>query len=943
MRQLLVVLLLAVYIPTIVGQDMNVIYLPTISQLPERDITAIYRDKDGFLWYATSHGICRDDGYNINVVRFDDETDVSEINGDRNGNIWLATNRGAYILDHETYRLRQFDPERLGNRDVNLIRFTDDGSAWLSQHGKLRRYDAEGKWMCDYPILDRQNKETSVLGFCETRNDEIFVTCYSRGVYKFNPEKNIFEMYAQTADDISLGKMVEDPFGNYLWVNDHDGTIYRFDPKASTPDKIFVSSTSRHPDSDEGKYERLYELAVDDHLGYLWVASRNHLLAFKPESDGHLTPLPLPVCESYNGSFISALYTKDGLIWIATNDRPSSIIRYSDSNVRNMPLKTLRDRAKNTPVINSVAFDRDVPATVWLLQDRTGPVVCNTRTGQLLYNDDSPEMKAKRLPTSYQMVPSDKYNGVWVAQHRRGVLRALSHNGKAMMEVDTIKLTQDVDKSLRVTRLFEDSREQLWIGTDEKLRVYDLNTRRFSDRTLNNVFTTGITESPDGTVWVATRGNGLYRFPAAERAKAVNFGIKQKLTAVSTSYDGKVWLGTDDGKVFRFDPENRKLADHSEMFETDGSSIKHIYGGKSGHIWVVTDQRVFEYNPHNRSCRLYIADVDVELQRFLTQNSCVTPTGELCVGGVGGLAIFKPLLFLDRDESVASSQITDIKVNGVSKVFDEPSDSYKDGSLTLKASDRNIQFHFSSLDPLNTSKTRYAYRIKGVDNGWNYTPLGSNVAFYNYIPDGHHTLEVITFDENSLPGSNVTHLHIDSRPAFYKTYWAYIIYILIAAGLILTGMYFYRRRLRNENEEMWTDSQEMIKMRDYLTSSISLPDEEYRMLDKMFVKKATEEVEAKISEPDFDVSDLASCVNMSRSTFARKIKSITGLTPLEFIKNIKIQHACSLLESQNYTVNEIAEKLGYVDRRYFTAIFKKEMGMSPSDYQKSIKSKQSEG
>ena len=78
---------------------------------------------------------------------------------------------------------------------------------------------------------------------------------------------------------------------------------------------------------------------------------------------------------------------------------------------------------------------------------------------------------------------------------------------------------------------------------------------------------------------------------------------------------------------------------------------------------------------------------------------------------------------------------------------------------------------------------------------------------------------------------------------------------------------------------------------------------------------------------------LAEAVNMSRSTFARKLKSVTGKTPLDFIREIKIRHACRLLESKNYTIGQVADMVGFRDRRYFTACFRKEIGMSPRDYQ----------
>lgn len=156
-------------------------------------------------------------------------------------------------------------------------------------------------------------------------------------------------------------------------------------------------------------------------------------------------------------------------------------------------------------------------------------------------------------------------------------------------------------------------------------------------------------------------------------------------------------------------------------------------------------------------------------------------------------------------------------------------------------------------------------------------------------------------------------------------------------------MIYYQRRLTAKNEEMWSDSEEMLKMRSYLTSPVTLPEEEFQKLDRVLLEKATKVVEANLDDSDFDVNTLAAGVNMSRSTFSRKIKSITGKTPLDFIRGIKMQHACSLLESKNYTISQVAEMVGFSDRRYFTASFGKEIGVSPREYQNGMRKENKKG
>lgn len=75
-------------------------------------------------------------------------------------------------------------------------------------------------------------------------------------------------------------------------------------------------------------------------------------------------------------------------------------------------------------------------------------------------------------------------------------------------------------------------------------------------------------------------------------------------------------------------------------------------------------------------------------------------------------------------------------------------------------------------------------------------------------------------------------------------------------------------------------------------------------------------------------------MNMSRSTLVRKLKSITGQTPLQFIRDVKMDEARRLLQSRSATVADIAQRLGYSDREHFSRIFREVTGQLPSEWQK---------
>lgn len=104
-------------------------------------------------------------------------------------------------------------------------------------------------------------------------------------------------------------------------------------------------------------------------------------------------------------------------------------------------------------------------------------------------------------------------------------------------------------------------------------------------------------------------------------------------------------------------------------------------------------------------------------------------------------------------------------------------------------------------------------------------------------------------------------------------------------------------------------------------------------LDDEFMHKVTRLVKEKLSA-ELNVDILCAAMNMSRTSFYNKIKALTGIPPADFIRNIRMQEAALLLKSKKYSVMEVADRVGVADPKYFTDIFKKFYGVTPSAYMK---------
>jgi signal transduction histidine kinase/DNA-binding response OmpR family regulator len=109
---------------------------------------------------------------------------------------------------------------------------------------------------------------------------------------------------------------------------------------------------------------------------------------------------------------------------------------------------------------------------------------------------------------------------------------------------------------------------------------------------------------------------------------------------------------------------------------------------------------------------------------------------------------------------------------------------------------------------------------------------------------------------------------------------------------------------------------------------------DYPSADEEFLSRAIGIIEENITDSELDIGLFADKLFLSKSTLYRKLKTMTGLSPVEFIRNIRLKHACRMLENQSTTVAEVAYKVGFSDPNYFALCFKTEFGTTPSDYRK---------
>ena len=102
--------------------------------------------------------------------------------------------------------------------------------------------------------------------------------------------------------------------------------------------------------------------------------------------------------------------------------------------------------------------------------------------------------------------------------------------------------------------------------------------------------------------------------------------------------------------------------------------------------------------------------------------------------------------------------------------------------------------------------------------------------------------------------------------------------------------------------------------------------------DDEFINNMVKTVEENLQNPNFTIDDLAQAMNLSRTVFYRKVKSLLGVSPVDFVKNMRVKRAGQLLEQNEFSIAEIGYMSGFSTPQYFNKVFKETMSCTPKEY-----------
>lgn len=907
---------------------------PSLSKLPVSAVHRIFQDSEGVMWYGTVNGLCRDDGYQVDVIRSDINTPgllnnntIQSVSEDNNRKIWFGTDHGAYILDKTNGKVIPLDPERLQKNFIYNIQKTSDGYMWIATGNQLIKYHPSGKHIRTYLMYDYQGKPSWIAGFCESRQKQILITLGKGGIYRYNKKQDTFTRYAPSPAGHNLTCIIQDRTHNYFWVGTSSDGALLFNPSASQ-DSVYTYSPLPVNPMGETEGDILY-MVQDNREGMLWMTTRSSLIAmYYDEKQHRLQQADFQLPSDY-GSMLNEIYKdREGKLWVASFDGKSFIVHFTENAPEEFSLPALSQRTKSQPAI--MALSDAGENKIWISQERTGLGLYDLSHERVTFYNDFPALRHLPLGAVKHISESRRKGNAWVIPEGCNLLYEFKREEMQIKHIRTLTLPGGKTSSY-FTQAYEDLDGTLWTGTSHGLYAFDLHHNRWHTICDSLGQISALEEDKQGNLWIGTGNKGL--FLKKKNGSLSHLSPPLSITCLSFQEDNCIWIGTQEGGVYALDITTGQLTDHTRLCGLNGNIVNQLEFDVYGHLWIDTNQKLIEYNPKNHSFSTYLTtDHSMLLHRFIPTAMCKGHDGRIYFGGIPGICAVTPSGRLDQPSRQIATFITSIYVTGKTV----PQNDF----LELQPNEHDLEIHFSSLDYLNTGKIRYAYRMKGLDKEWNYTTEGQHTASYKHLPKGKYIFEVKATDGYGVWSDKITRFQIERLPAFYQTGWAITFYILALFSVLYACIHFYLYRMKQKNEELYADSAELMKMRSYLNekpvpqTEVRISEMEFAKLDEILLENILKAVEDNLNEPDFDVQHLAEKVNMSRSTLTRKLKAITGLTPLEYIRRVKMQHACRMLKDTSTTVNEVALALGYYNRKYFTSCFKEEYGITPSEYQK---------
>jgi signal transduction histidine kinase/ligand-binding sensor domain-containing protein len=838
------ILLLPIMVYAQVSEKENLMFESyTIEHgLPDNEIRAIAQDQPGYLWVGTEGGLSRYDGYTFTNY-FNDPDDPQTISSDRitsilcdqKGHVWIGTQSGLNRYDADTdtfirYITNPYDTASLPDNFIHSIFEASDGNLWLATGGGLARYnranDSFTTWLPD-PGDPNSLSHVWVTAIAEDDKGYLYIATRGGGVNILNPDTGEFSHLRHDPDDPAglLTDFILNLFidtDQVLWVNySRAEVIIPPAPPVGQPTGLWKKDL-RSGISERYLYNPgqgyLHWVNIRDFLqtadGNLWMAHTggvpvNGLRLYNREKDAFSEYLHDPQNPfSISWSFATALFEdRFGNLWAGTSRGLSKADRKQSKfgGFRAFP-ENPNDQRNNVDAILEVRENK-----FWLGTAGQGVLEWNPNTNSF-------STITGFRPFIYMRLIDE--NTVWyrISNLELGRISIDSH------EVTVFKVESTAYPDLHLYDVHVHAIDSLLLQTNQGSFVFEISTTRFSKIDIPSrpvlqlsVYVSNeiLTRRSNNNYWLLSNNGSIDTTASSDEIvlaelnlvtgelnyidrdssylTALGHGIVNHLMEDSR---GNLWISKSNGLAF-YDPAGHEFRFYNQKQGLNYLNVLNTLEDDQGNIWLSTRYGISRFNPEEERFRNFGKADGLLLSRMNPGSFYKRENGEMLFGGVGGINYFHP----DNIRTPAEPPL--IHITNAS-VAGEPVNlsAYRtgDNSIPVNWSSNRIDFEFVSVNFRNPEQTTYAYKLEGFDGDW--VESGSRrFTQYSNLSPGTYTFKVRATNAESIQSVGEASLSIRVLPPFWRTWWAYGLYVFLFAGGVFAVDRHQRRKLIQRERE----------------------------------------------------------------------------------------------------------------------------------------------
>ncbi len=774
---------------TLSARDISFNYLSTENGLSQFSVYALHKDELGRIWMGTRDGLNVYDGNRIQYYKHDKEAQsslvgnlVRAICGNDKGTLYIQTSEGLCEFDMHSEKFHTIQKGGVYNITYGAdTLFT--GGDW-----QVNYYDPQSRQLKPYCSLDVHLLIVSLL---KDRDGNLWIGT-RKGLYCLKkghsvpecvlPQVYIYNLYQDTSGDI--------------WISAWEDGLFHLS------DSGIVNYTDGRKNGRKELSSNSVRDCCEDNQGNMWIATFNGLNKFDKKTRKFTCYAPSDMAGSLSNSSVYCIINDhQGTLWVGTYfggvnyfNPEYEIYTYYRPGIH-------ESEGLNYPVIGCMA------------EDRLGNLWIATEGGGLNYYDRRKKCfkwykhkEGASNSLSHNNIKSLYYDAqddvLWIGTHQEGM-------NKLDMKTDRITQYRMPEMAGEMTSnvvldIIPYGRELLIASYDG---VYRFNPKTEKFTLLLDLFCHRLFIDSQGILWIAVEGKGVfsYRFDTGQLVnykytpEAENTISDNIITSIIEDRHHNLWFSTVSSGIDVYYRETGKFENFNARNNGLGSDcVYSITESQNGKLLLTTNQGFTIFDYYTKLFYNHNSENGFPFTTLNENSLYQCKDGEIFLGGVKGMISFYEK---DLDIPLKPYNIIPVRlwVNGNEVgINDETgilkSSLYDASSITLKSNHSVLSIEFAMTNYIAANKNELIYKLEGFSDEWAQTH-GQKMITYTNLPAGDYTLIVKAAGANHVYQSECR-LAITVLPPFYKTGWAYLLYV-IATGIILFYLIkAYRDRIR---------------------------------------------------------------------------------------------------------------------------------------------------